>query len=463
MKKDTITKNLLKKLPKETLSILKIFYQAGFDIFLVGGAVRDLLLDRPIEDLDLATSAPPEKTQKLFPKSFYDNTYGTVKIVQQKRQIEITTFRSESGYQDHRHPNQITWGKSIEEDLSRRDFTINALALGVWAKQKSFQLKLVDEFSSQKDLQAGLIRTVGEPQERFAEDALRLLRAVRLSAQLNFKIEKKTLSAIKNQASLIKNVSWERIRQELFKILLTDQIESAFETLRKTGLINYLLPELIKGYQMEQKGHHIWGVWKHSLLSAQYCPSQDPVVKLAALIHDVGKPIVVEDKNGQRTFHNHEVVGASLARQIGKRLKLSKKDQDRLIKLVRHHQFSVSEKQTDKAIKRFIRRVGKKDVPDMLSLRTGDRLGSGAKKTSWRTELFKKRLVEVQKEPFSIKDLKINGHDIMEKLNIPPGPRVGEILSALFNQVEEGQIPNNKKALLKGLEKQFSSSSKTQE
>ena len=461
MKKDTITKNLLKKLPEETLPILKKFYQAGFDIFLVGGAVRDLLLDRPIKDLDLATSAPPEKTQELFPKSFYDNTYGTVKITRQKRQIEITTFRSESGYQDHRHPNQVAWGESIEEDLSRRDFTINALALGVWAKQKSFQPKLVDKFASQKDLQAGLIRTVGDPQKRFAEDALRLLRAVRLSAQLNFKIEKKTLSAIKDQALLIKNVSWERIRQELFKILLTDQIESAFETLRKTGLINYLLPELVKGYQMEQKGHHIWGVWKHSLLSAQYCPSQDPVVKLAALIHDVGKPLVVEDKNGERTFHNHEVVGASLARQIGQRLKLSKRDQDLLIKLVRHHQFSVSEKQTDKALKRFIRRVGKKSVPDMLSLRTGDRLGSGAKKTSWRTELFKKRLIEVQKEPFSIKDLKIDGHDVMRELNLSPGPKIGKILSALFNQVKENQIPNNKKALLKELKKQFSSSSKT--
>jgi tRNA nucleotidyltransferase (CCA-adding enzyme) len=455
MKKTAITKDLFQKLPPETVNILKKFHRAGFDIFLVGGAVRNLMLDLPIGDLDLATSAPPEKTQELFPNSFYDNTYGTVKITRPKRQIEITTFRAESGYQDHRHPDQISWGKTIEEDLSRRDFTINALALGARVEKKTFQPELVDKFSGQKDLKKGLIRAVGNPKERFAEDALRLLRAVRLSAQLNFTIEEQTLSALKRQAHLIEKVSWERIRQELFKILLTDQVELAFEALRITGLINYLLPELVKGYQMTQKGHHLWGVWKHSLLSAQYCPTKDPIVKLAALIHDVGKPLVVEDNNGERTFHNHEVVGASLARQIGQRLKLAKKDLDRLIKLVRHHQFSVSETQTDKAIKRFIRRVEKENVPDMLALRTGDRLGSGAKETSWRTELFKKRLVEVQKEPFSIKDLKINGRDVMKTLNIPPGPKVGQILFGLFDQVDNKQLANKKEVLLAELKKQL--------
>jgi len=455
MKKTANTKDLFQKLPPETVNILKKFHRAGFDIFLVGGAVRDLILDLPIGDLDLTTSAPPEKTQELFPNSFYDNTYGTVKITRQKRQIEITTFRAESDYQDHRHPDQISWGKTIEEDLSRRDFTINALALGARAPKKTFQPELVDKFSGQKDLEKGLIRAVGNPEERFAEDALRLLRAVRLSAQLNFTIEEQTLSALKRQAHLIEKVSWERIRQELFKILLTDQVELAFETLRITGLINYLLPELVKGYQMTQKGHHLWGVWKHSLLSAQYCPTKDPIVKLAALIHDIGKPLVVEDNNGERTFHNHEVVGATIARQIGQRLKLTKKDLDRLVKLVRHHQFSVSETQTDKAIKRFIRRVGKENVPDMLALRTGDRLGSGAKETSWRTETFKKRLIEVEKEPFSIKDLKINGHDVMKTLNIPPGPEVGQILLGLFDQVDNKQLANKKEVLLAELKKQL--------
>ncbi|MDD3679822.1 MAG: HD domain-containing protein, partial [Candidatus Shapirobacteria bacterium] len=205
--------------------------------------------------------------------------------------------------------------------------------------------------------------------------------------------------------------------------------------------------------QMKQKGHHLWEVWKHSLLSAQYCPASDPIVRLAALIHDVGKPIVVKDENGQRTFHNHEVVGAALARKIGQRLKLSNKDLNRLTKLVRWHQFSVSEKQTDKALKRFIRRIGQENIIDILAVRTGDRLGSGAKETSWRTESFKKRLIEVQKEPFTITDLKISGRDVMKILNIPPGPRVGQVLANLFNKVEEGQILNNRKDLLKEIKK----------
>ncbi|MDD3679711.1 MAG: hypothetical protein PHX72_02560, partial [Candidatus Shapirobacteria bacterium] len=211
MKNQKITK-VDDKLPEKVVVILKKFYRHGWDIYLVGGAVRDLLLGRPIKDLDFATLAPPEEIQKLLPNSFYDNTYGTVKIPDQKRQIEITTFRSESGYQDHRHPDKVSWGKSINEDLSRRDFTINAFALGVRAEKKPFQPKLIDLFNGQEDLQRGLIRAVGKPEERFAEDALRLLRAIRLAAQLNFKIEDKTLTAIKKQVPLIKNISQERIR-----------------------------------------------------------------------------------------------------------------------------------------------------------------------------------------------------------------------------------------------------------
>jgi tRNA nucleotidyltransferase (CCA-adding enzyme) len=454
MKNKLIAKEIEKKLPPIALSILKKFHQKNRAIYLVGGAVRNLLLNQPIKDLDFTTSATPKEIQKLFPKSFYDNNYGTVKISHRQGQIEITTFRQEAGYKDYRHPDKIVWGKSIEEDVTRRDFTINALALGKPAKQKDFHLELIDNFSGQEDLKKGLIRAVGNPQERFKEDALRLLRAIRFACQLNFEIEPKTLAAIKQQASLIENISGERIRDELFKILVGNQVEKGFELARKTNLINYFLPELMKGYKMKQKGHHLWGVWKHSLLSAQYCPSRDPIVRLAALTHDIGKPVVVREINGERTFYNHEVVGAAIARRIGQRLRLAKKDLDKLVTLVRYHQFSVSEKQTDKAIKRFIRRVGQENIPDMIALRTGDRLGSGAKETSWRTEAFKKRLIEVQKKPFSVKDLKINGNDVMKTLNIPPGPRVGQILTAIFEKVEEGKIPNKRKILLEEIQRQ---------
>jgi putative nucleotidyltransferase with HDIG domain len=452
MKNLSVTK-IGQQIPESIKAIINKIHQENWDIFLVGGAVRDLFLGQKTFDFDFATSAPPEEIQKIFPHSFYDNNFGTVKIPQPNGDIEITTFRRESGYQDKRHPDQVSWGKTIEEDVSRRDFTINTLALGLRASRKNSSLELVDVFAGREDITQKLIRAVGDPQERFQEDALRLLRAIRLAAQLGFTIEPKTKQALAEQASLIKNVSGERIRDELFKILPTNRVEMGFELARETGLMNYILPELVAGYQMEQKGHHLWEVWKHSLLSAQYCPSKDPIIRLAALIHDIGKPVVVDDSSGERTFHNHEVVGANMARKIAQRLRLSKKDTEGLVTLVRYHQFSVSEQQTDKAIKRFIRKVGKENIADMLALRTGDRLGSGAKETSWRTEQFKQRLIEVQKEPFSIKDLKIDGREVMKTLNIPPGPKVGQILNQLFDEVENGKIENKKAALLNEVKK----------
>ena len=270
---------------------------------------------------------------------------------------------------------------------------------------------------------------------------------------MGFKIEKKTLAALKENAPLLKHIAGERIREELFKILLDKNVNRAFELMKNTRVLDQILPELTKGYGMMQKGHHIYDVWQHSILAVKYCPSSDPVVKLATLLHDVGKPIVMKEINGERTFYNHEVVGAAIARKIGQRLKLSRKDLDRLVRLVRWHQFSVSEKQTDKAIRRFIRRVGKENIADMLDLRTGDRLGSGAKITSWRTEKFKKRLIEVQKQPFSVTDLKINGHDVMKILKISPGPKVGQILEEIFKRVEEGKLPNEREILLGEIKK----------
>jgi len=441
-------KPINKKLPSRVNDVFKKFQEADQEIYLVGGAVRDWLLKKDkIEDLDFATIAPPEEIQKIYPRSFYNNQFGTVRIPQKdkKEPLEITTYRSEEDYDDFRHPQKVQWGQSIEEDLKRRDFTINAIALGL---DKENKLILIDPHQGQKDLQKRLVRCVGKPQERFQEDALRLIRAIRFAAKLDFSIEEKTLQAIKQNASLIKKVSAERVRDELLKILVHPHVDIALQLMRETKIIDYILPELIQGYGMKQKGHHIWNVWKHSIMAVKFCPSLDPIVRLATLLHDVGKPIVMKEKNGERTFYNHEVVGAAIVRKIGERLKLSKKDSRRLTKLVRWHQFSVSEKQTDSAIKRFIRHVGLENVLDILDLRVGDRLGSGAKKTSWRTEEFKKRLIEVQKEPFSIKDLKINGKDVMRILNIEPGPKVGEILEEIFKKVDKNELPNEREKLL---------------
>ncbi|PJC28367.1 hypothetical protein CO054_00450 [Candidatus Shapirobacteria bacterium CG_4_9_14_0_2_um_filter_39_11] len=453
------------KIPPFVSKILNTFQKAGHEIYIVGGAVHDLLMKRVVTDWDFTTDATPEIVLGLFPDGFYDNKFGTVGISHPslEKPYEITTFRKEIGYTDRRHPDKIIWGKTIEEDLVRRDFTINAMALRP-AKRRSGQalnFTLIDPHGGQKDIKKKLIRAVGNPIKRFQEDALRMFRAVRIATQLGFTIEEKTFQAIKNNIDLIDHISAERIRDELLKLLSYPYAADGYMVLRNSGLAQKILPEVEQGFGLAQKSpgrHHLWDVGTHNVLSLKYCKSEDPIVKLATLIHDVGKPLVVKkQKDGTITFYNHEVLGASIASNIGRRLRLSKKDQERLVTLVRWHQFTVDERQTDSAIRRFIRNVGKENLQDILDLRVGDRLGGGARETSWRLEKFKKRLAEVQKQPFSVRDLKINGHDVIKTLNIHPGPLVGRILNQLFKEVVEDKKKNERKYLLKRI-KQISKS-----
>ena len=456
--KQILSEDLAKKIPLSVFEIFEKFTSAGYEIYLVGGAVRDLLLGREIHDCDFTTNAHPEVIQQLLPDSFYDNVFGTVgtivKTAKGEEKYEITTYRIEQDYKDHRHPNQIRWGTSLVEDLKRREFTINAMAIGPTADyrlQTTTNLELIDNFDGQKDLKNKIIRAVGNPEERFKEDALRMMRAVRFATQLGFIIESETFTAIKNNARLLNHISKERIKDELFKILASDFPSEGITLLLTSGLLPYIIPELIKGYGLEQAKHHIYDVWTHSLLSLKNCPSKDPLVRLATLLHDVGKPFVVKGEGEERTFYNHEVVGARIVRKIAQRLKFSKKEEEKLVTLVRWHQFTVDERQTDSAIRRFIRNVGKENLQDMLDLRVGDRLGGGAKETSWRLEKFKKRLIEVQKQPFSVTDLKINGFDVMETLKIKSGPKVGKVLNMIFNEVVEKKIENKREVLLERL------------
>lgn len=434
-------------LPPFVKNILKKFQGAGFEIYIVGGAVRDILMDKRVIDWDFTTNATPEQILELFPEGFYDNQFGTVGIAHKSspKPYEITTFRREIGYTDKRRPDKVEWGKSLEEDLARRDFTINALALNP-------QLKLIDPFGGQEDLKNKIIRAVGNPVERFNEDALRMMRAIRIASELGFVIEEETFEAIKLHASLIQHIAAERIRDELFKILASSYPYEGMMMLRNSGLMAQILPELEETFGVEQKSpgrHHIYDVGTHSFLALKHCPSKDPLVRLATLLHDIGKPKTHKvTGDGVVTFYNHEVVGARLAKGIAGRLRLSKKQRERLWTLVRWHQFTVDERQTDSAIRRFIRRVGKENIQDMLDLRVGDRLGGGARETSWRLEKFKKRLEEVQKQPFSVHDLKVTGNDVMEILGIPPGPKVGEVLEKLFAEVEKDQKKNTRKYLL---------------
>jgi putative nucleotidyltransferase with HDIG domain len=446
-----IEEKLTRNIPKEVFDIFKAFEKEGKEIYLVGGAVRDLLLKGGFSEADFTTNATPEEIQKIFPDSFYDNVFGTVGLLVQTKEgeqkFEITTYRSEKGYSDKRRPDKVTWGKSLDEDLKRRDFTVNAMAL----RQTRGKLELTDLFEGQEDLKNKIIRAVGDPNERFSEDALRMLRAIRFSSQLGFTIEKDTFSAIGDNSELLDYISGERIRDELLKILSSDFSVEGITLLRTSGLLKQVLPELERGYGLSQAKHHVYDVWTHSLLSLKFTPSKDPVVRLASLIHDIGKPYTAKGEGEERTFHNHEVVGARIAENISERLKLSKKDSSRLVILVRWHLFTVDERQTDSAIRRFIRNVGKENLEDILALRTGDRLGGGARETSWRLEKFKDRLLEVQRQPFSVTDLKVNGKEVMMILGINPGPKVGEILNQLFDEVIEKKTENKKEILLKRL------------
>lgn len=450
-------------IPEKVKKIITKFQENKAEIYIVGGAVRDLMLGREVTDWDFTTNLTPEEMKKLFPKnSFYNNSFGTLSIVEKDGEIfEVTTFRTERGYSDGRHPDEVKWGKTLEEDLERRDFTINSLALNPPAlrapslKKGGFEnekIEIIDLFGGQKDLENKIVRTVRNPDERFNEDALRLMRAVRIAGQIGFNIEEKTLESIQKNAKLINNIAGERVRDELFKVLLSPTPSKGIELLQQSGLLAEIMPELVNGVGMAQKGHHIDDVWTHNLKTLDNCQSKNPVTKLAALLHDVGKPKSMHGDGQSRTFHNHEIYGSRIAVSIGKKLRLSNKELDQLFRLVRWHMFTVQETQTDKAVRRFIRNVTLDYIDEMIDLRRADRLGSGAKETSWRWELFKQRIVEVQKQPFAVRDLKVSGVDVMEILGIKPGPKIGEVLNAIFKEVEEKPELNDREILLKKIE-----------
>lgn len=444
------------KLNTGVVKIVEELEKAKYEAWIVGGAVRDLLIGIPSSDWDVTTNATPEQIVPLFNESFYDNEYGTVKVagkhIREQFKIpegtldnsilyDITTYRSESGYSDKRRPDSVLWGKTVEEDLKRRDFTINAIAINL-------REEFVDPYSGQEDIKNKIVKSVGDPRERFEEDALRIMRAIRISAQLGFSIEEKTLLALKEKVPNLKAVSWERIGAETMKILGTDHAADGIQLMVNCGIIEIIIPELLSTKEIKQGGHHIYDVYTHSLEALRACPSSDPVVRLATLLHDIDKP-VVSKQGGERgmTFYNHEVSGARTAKRVAERLKLSKKDQDRVFTLVRWHMFVYESKMTDASIRRFIRRVGKENIHDMMALRIGDRVGGGSKATSWRLTELQKRIGEQFYEPLSLKDLNINGADIMAILGLNPCRKVGEILNILFEEILDDSSKNTKEYL----------------
>jgi poly(A) polymerase/tRNA nucleotidyltransferase (CCA-adding enzyme) len=444
------------QIPEEVQFITQKLRENGFKAYIVGGCVRDLLRGVEPEDWDVATDAKPEEIGKIFLRSFSDNKFGTVTVLtgsekQKLKEIEITPFRIDEKYTDKRHPDKIRWAKTIEEDLARRDLTVNAITI------ESKTLKIIDPYSGQKDLKAKLIKAVGEAKDRFNEDALRMMRAVRFATTLGFKIEEKTERAIKKNALWLKMISKERIRDEFLKIIMSERADEGVEILRKLSLLKYVVPELEEGYGVSQNKHHIYECYQHSILSLKYAAKKsfNKHVRLAALFHDIAKPRVKEGKGLDATFYNHEIVGAKMTIQILSRLKFPKKDIEKVAKFVRFHLFYYNVNEVSEAsVRRLVRKVGPENMEELLQVRMADRIGSGVPKAEpYKLRHLKYIIERVAQDPISVKMLKVNGDDVMKILSIKPGPKVGEILDILLGYVLETPSKNEKRFLEKEIKK----------
>ena len=447
----------MSKIPQVVQEIAQKLETKGFEAFLVGGCVRDLLLGREPKDWDVATNALPERVQEIFPDSVYENEFGTVAVkatastnyetdtnIRKVNIIEVTTYRKEGKYTDKRHPDTIKFAKTIEEDLARRDFTINAIALnpmptGRQAKPYTLNPKIIDPFDGRGDIDKKIIKAVGVAEERFNEDALRLMRAVRLAAELNFGIEKKTADAIKKHASSLEVIAQERIREEFTKLILADKAADGIRMMAEAGLLKYVVPELLEGIGVGQNKHHIYEVFEHNVRALDYAAGKNYslAVRLASLLHDVGKPRTKAGAGPDSTFYNHEMVGAKMTAKILDRLRFSKKIVEQVTHLVRWHLFyyNVGEV-TEAGVRRFLRKVGPENVPDLIKVREADRIGSGVPKAvpyKLRHLLF--MIDKVKQDPIDTRMLGIDGNAVMKIAGLEPGPKVGQIMAVLLEEV----------------------------
>lgn len=445
-----------KKIPEEIMEIARTFKKGGFEIYLVGGCVRDLLLNTDPKDWDFTTNATPEEIQSLFEDSFYENNFGTVGIKTRSEKesikvVEVTPYREEAGYSDNRRPDEVTFSKNIGGDLKRRDFTINAIAYDPILKD------IIDLYKGQKDLEAMVIRTVGDPDERFQEDALRIMRALRFSAQLNFSIEQKTLESIAVNKNLLKKISRERIGEEFSKIIMTDNPIIALGMAEKLNILGFISENLQKMVGVEQnKKAHKYDVWEHCLRSLQHAADKkfSLEIRLAALFHDIGKPETKREESGRTTFYNHEIVGANVTRETLKNLRFSRETVKKVVLLVKSHMFfSDTDQITLSAVRRLISKVGKDNIWDLINLRICDRIGTGRpKEEPYRLRKFQSMIEEVMRDPISVSMLKIDGKDIMKRFHVEPGPQIGYILSILLEDVIENPKNNTEEFLVKRVE-----------
>ena len=432
--------------PPDVTRVIDTLIAAGQEAFVVGGCVRDALRGIDPQDWDIATSAKPEEIQRLFKRSLYTNRFGTVVVSSGAHEIEVTTYRIEADYADHRRPVAVSFTESLHEDLARRDFTMNAMAWRPGAGGAAGEL--VDPFDGQADLERRVVRAVGIPGERFAEDALRMLRAVRFATTLRMDIEPATAAAIGAQASLAAGLSGERIQQELSKMLAAERPSVGIRLLSDTGLLAVLCPELEVCKTIPQDKAVAQDVFEHSLITVDATPMDaDLVLRLAGLFHDVGKPDTFADGH----FHQHEFVGEAITRAILRRWKFPKDTIATVTHLIRHHMFWYQTEWSGSAVRRFVRKVGLENIPDLFALRRADNIGSGAR--SPRMYALEDLWTRVQEEihrstAFSPRDLAIDGTDVMAALGIPPGPAVGKIIAALFERVLDDPDVNTRESLL---------------
>ncbi|NOY09844.1 MAG: HD domain-containing protein [Spirochaetes bacterium] len=433
--------------PKTIYQFADILKNNGFKCYIVGGAVRDTIMKRRVEDFDIATDAKPNDIMKLFKKVIPTGIkHGTVTVLFKNIKLEVTTFRSESDYSDGRHPEKVTFVPTIYEDLERRDFTINAIAYDLHKRI------IIDPHNGRPDIKKKLIKAIGDPLKRFSEDGLRLLRACRFSSQLNFNVEEKTKQAIRASLPALINISKERIREEIIRVLNSDKPSTGFLCMHETGLLNYILPELEEGSGIVQRSLHCYDVFYHSLFSCDAAPYNNLAVRLSALLHDIGKPgTLTYDKDGEPRFHGHETLSADMAQTILKRLKFPNSITTRVVHLIKHHMFNYTDDWSDAALRRFIARVGQENIADLIRLRRADQIGTCNRyfisdnliKLMDRIETIKQK-----DQALTIKDLNINGNDIMKAIGIKEGYKIGIILDFLLESVLEDPETNNRRTLI---------------
>ena len=438
----------LAAVPLDVLALCERLRAHGKRAWIVGGCVRDWLLGRDPNDWDVATDAPPKDLLRIFPRAIPTGVeHGTITVVSKGRHYEVTTLRGEGPYSDGRRPDSVTFVNDIVADLARRDFTVNAIAVD------PLDGTLIDPFDGRRDLARGVLRAVGEPRQRFAEDGLRVLRAARFVATLELTLDAETEAAIRPTLDTYRKVAAERVRDEWMKTMKARSPSRAFEVMRATGILEVTCPELLTGVGMEQNRWHAYDVWRHGLECMDACP-RDPILRIAGLLHDVGKPQTRAwaDKTADWTFYDHDRVGAEIAEPIAARLRLSNDERARVVSLVRHHLFHYSDEWTDAAVRRWIRRVGPERVDDLYALNDADVRAKGRDFESDLEALagLKGHVARVMAEgtALSTRDLEVNGRDLMRELGLAPGRIIGEILDTLLEAVTNDPTLNQREPLL---------------